>query len=182
MPPLESVVEILKIAPRYLAAIGLFCGLILLAPDRLLDWLGVLDVAQNYRQWFGVAFLAAVALLVVHGAIEIGRVVRNRTRLQKKHERSLKRLHCLTEDEKQILRFYVATQKKTNKLRVDDGVVNGLVAAGLIYRAASQGHIIKGFDHNISEFAWEYLHEHPELLDGTTRTYRTDENRNRLFE
>lgn len=174
MPTLQHILEVLKLAPRYLAAIGLFCGMLLLLPDSITNGLGVRDVAQNYRQWLGIAFLASLALLAVNGCIKISDTMQNRTRRTKSHERTLKRLRGLTEEEKQILRFYVAKQSKTNVLRVDDGVVNGLAADGIIHLAARQGNIIEGFAHNLDEFAWRYLNEHVELLEGTTNTYRTD--------
>jgi hypothetical protein len=177
---LEQLIKILKLSPIYVAAIALFSALALIAPNALLEWFGVLDKAQHYRQWISVAFLAAVSLLAVHLAVEIGRVVRNRTRRREAHELALKRLHRLTEGEKQILRFYVSEQTKTNKLRATDGVVNGLVDAGLIYLATDLWHPLMGLDHNISEFAWEYLNAHPDLLDGTTRTCRSDKVFNRF--
>ena len=174
MPTLQHIIEVLKLAPRYLAAIGLFCGFILMIPESLANGLGVRNFAQNYRQWFGVAFIAALSLLAADWCVKIIDVVMNRMRLAKYHERILKRLHGLTEEEKQILRYYIAGQSKTNILRIDDGVVNGLVSAGIIHRISELGSIIEGFAYNISEFAWEYLNENYSLLEGDTSTYRTD--------
>ncbi|WP_146583085.1 superinfection exclusion B family protein [Neorhodopirellula pilleata] len=181
MPTLQNVLDALKLAPRYLAAIGLFAGLLLFAPNGISDTLGIRNLTQNYRQWIGLAFLASITLLAVHWGVQIGGIVRNRSRLQKSKQRITKKLHSLTEDEKQILRFYYATQSKSNTLRIDDGVVNGLVSAGVIFPAARMGNMFEGFAHNISDVAWNYLHEHPELLDGTTNFYRTDKGNRRLL-
>jgi len=38
-------------------------------------------------------------------------------------------MHSLTEEEKKILRFYFTKQTRSNVLRIDDGDVQGLVAA-----------------------------------------------------
>lgn len=89
------------------------------------------------------------------------------------------RLDSLTEDEKQILRFYIAEQTKSNVLRIDDGIVQGLVSTGIIYRAASVGNMLEGFSYNLSDFAWNYLSVYPHLLEGTTNTYRTDKRKRR---
>lgn len=70
MISMEQVAELLKLAPRYLAAVGLFSGILLFLPDRVLNRLGVADLTQNYRTWFGVAFLVAVSMLVIHWVIE----------------------------------------------------------------------------------------------------------------
>ena len=91
------------------------------------------------------------------------------------------KLENLTEEEKQIMRYYLATKSRSNTLRIDDGVVNSLVANRIIYRGASVGNMLEGFAHNISDIAWEYLHSHPELLVGSTNTYRTDKGNRRVF-
>jgi len=181
LPTLQHILDAMKLAPRYLAAIGIFAGLLLFTPSGIANTLGIQNLAQNYRQWIGLAFLASITLLAVNWSVQIGGIVRNRSRLQKSKQQITKKLHSLTEDEKQILRFYFATQSKSNTLRIDDGVVNGLVGNGIIFRAASVGNMFEGFAHNISDFAWEYLHEHPELLGGTTSFYRTDKGNRRLL-
>jgi hypothetical protein len=68
----------------------------------------------------------------------------------------------------------VAQQTKTNVLRYDDGVVQGLVAKGIIHQASSMGNVLEGFAYNIDDSVWAYLNENREVLAGTTNTYRTD--------
>jgi hypothetical protein len=174
MPTLQHILEVLKLAPRYLAAIGLFCGFLLLVPASIANGLGVHDFTQSYRTWLGIALIATLSLLAVNGCVTVCDVIRNRMRRATAYQRKLTRLHGLTEEEKQILRYYIAKQSKTNVLRIDDGIVNGLRADGIIHLAARQGDIVEGFAHNIDEAAWEYLNEHEELLEGSTNTYRTD--------
>ena len=159
MPTLQHIIEALKLAPRYLAAIAIFCIAMLTIPNGIANWLGIGDFTQHYRQWISIPLLATISLLTVYGCIYVRDTIRNGSRAAKFHERTLQRLHSLTEDEKQILRFYIAQQTKTNVLRTNDGVVNGLVASGIICLAASHGNILEGFAHNITDFAWEYLQE-----------------------
>lgn len=59
-------------------------------------------------------------------------------------------------------------------LKVDDGVVQGLVADQIIYRSASMGNILEGFAHNVTDFVWNYIHANSGVLQGTTNFYRTD--------
>lgn len=84
------------------------------------------------------------------------------------------KLEGLTEGEKQILRYYFAEGTRANTLRIDDGVVQELVACRILYRSSSVGDMLEGFAHNISDFAWDYIHSNPQVLEGTTNTYRTD--------
>ena len=72
------------------------------------------------------------------------------------------------------MRYYFAKETRANMLKINDGVVQGLVANRIIYRSASTGSLVEGFAHNITDAAWDYIHANPEVLQGTTNTYRTD--------
>lgn len=173
-----AAAKFFALAPRYLAVIAIASGLVLFAGDGFLEALGLTEFAKDNRSWLGATFLVSTSIVVVSGGIWlkdllIANYARKR-KIKRAKEKVINRLQRLTEDEKQILRFYVAENTRANTLKIDDGVVNGLVADGIIYRAASMGNLLEGFAHNITDFAWEYLHENIELLDGHTNTYRTD--------
>ncbi|MGB6054623.1 MAG: super-infection exclusion protein B [Burkholderiaceae bacterium] len=170
----KALLELLKLAPRYFVAFGVVAGVLLYADEQLLQHLGVAQFAKDNRSVMGLALLGSIALLLVGVCIRAGALVDTWRRKRKFQQRMTERLHALTEDEKQILRFYIGQETRSNTLRIDDGVVQGLVAARIIYRAAAQGSIIEGFAHNISDFAWQYLNEYPDLLDGSTDIARTD--------
>jgi hypothetical protein len=171
---IEQIIQALKLAPRYLVAISVFCGFLLFSEEHLSKTIGVFQFTQDYRQWIGIAFIASAALVSIDWGIKIFSVVRDFVYRAKFKKSLIQSLHSLTEEEKQILRFYLTTQSKTNTLRIDDGIVNTLVAKDIIYRSSSQGTLHEGFSHNINNLAWDYLHENQGLLEGTTNTYRTD--------
>jgi len=170
----NPILEALKLAPRYFLALGAFCAFLLFAPAEFLKHIALDDFAQNYRTALGLAFVASVSLLLVSAGLAVSRGISGWWQERQLYRRIAERLNSLTEDEKQILRFYMAEQTKANMLRIDDDVVKGLVTSGIIYRSASVGNILEGFAHNISEFAWNYLQVNPHVLNGTTNTYRTD--------
>jgi hypothetical protein len=174
MISLSQVTELLKLAPRYLAAIALLSGILLFLPTSWANFLGAHEIVQNFRPWIGIVFPGSISLLTVDAACRWIDSAKSSRRHEKWVESVEKKLQSLTEDEKQILRFYFANQTKTNTLRINDGVVNGLVATGIIHLAARQGTLIGGFAHNIDDVAWDYIHEHADILDGYTNTYRTD--------
>ena len=123
---IKAILEVLKLAPRYLGALAIAAAIILFAPASFLKQLGVYDFANNNRNWIGLTFLGSAVLFAIDRLIaSVGWFRRKRnSNVRKLHQ--LKRLHNLTEDEKQILRYYVAKGTKTNYLRYDDGVVQGL--------------------------------------------------------
>ena len=173
----KTFLEFLKLAPRYLIALGVMAAILLFAAEVFLKFIGVFEFAQDNRPMLGLTLVVTGALFMVSVAGDGISFVKGWWRKRGFYRRVTDRLNCLTEDEKQILRFYIAKQTRANVLRYDDGVVQGLVSDGIIYQSASLGNMLEGFAHNISDFAWDYLNVHPHLLEGTTNTYRTDKRR-----
>lgn len=169
----KSLLELLKLAPRYFIAFGIAAALMLFSNDDTLQRFGVFDLAKNYRPWLGIIFILSLTMILITLINQTAKWIRKFHRERIFFKEIIERLNSLTEDEKQILRFYIAKQTKTNFLRIDDGVVQGLVSAGIIYRAANFGDI-RRFPYNISEIAWDYLNINQSLLVGTTNSWRTD--------
>jgi hypothetical protein len=170
----KTFLEFLKLAPRYLIALGVMAAILLFASEEFLTLIGVREFAQNNRSMLGLTLVVTSSLFAVSIASDGITLIKGWWRKRGFYRRVTDRLNCLTEDEKQILRFYIAKKTRANVLRYDDGVVQGLVSNRIIYQSASHGNMLEGFAHNISDFAWDYLNVHPHLLEGTTNTYRTD--------
>lgn len=171
---IKPALDALKLQTRHVVALAAVAGFLLFANAGALEFFHLAALAQQHRAVIALVWLCAVALLVV----DVGRVLWAKlhklcARRQLK-QRVTQRLQALTEDEKQILRFYVAHGTRSNTLRVDDGVVQGLVAAGIIHRASGLGNVLEGFAHNIGQIAWDELHKNPLLLNGETSLMRTD--------
>ncbi len=172
---LKALLECVKLAPRYLIAAGSVAGLLLFGSPQLIENLGMTQFAKDHRAVLGLIFLTASALVCVAFFSWVHQRNQRFWRKRKMRKTIFQRLHSLTEDEKQILRYYVALQTRSNTLRIQDGIVQSLVSAGIIYRSAGVGDMINGFSHNIGDTAWHYLNKNPELLIGTTDTYRCDQ-------
>lgn len=173
---LKTLLEALKLAPRYLIAIGAGAALLLFLDPAHLKTLGLDGFVTKNKMWLGLALTASVALLLVEAGrflwACVGGVFTNFLA-----KRTIETgLQNLTESEKQILRYYYAKQTRTNSLRVNDGVVIGLAQQRIIYQAASVGTLHGGFAFNIHPHAWKRINENPDLLAGETRTYRTDKD------
>ena len=174
----QYVFDFLKLTPRYFITLGGAAAFLLFSPERFTKYIGVFDFTQNNRPIIGLVFVLAAALLFVTITIETTNIIRRWWKRRKFYTNMEERLNILTEDEKQVLRFYIAEQTKSNVLRIDDGTVQGLVSAGIIYRSARIGNMLEGFSHNICDFAWNYLNIHQHLLKGSTDYYRTDKKGN----
>lgn len=171
---LKTSIEVLKLAPRYLIATGLMASILIFSGKEYLEKFGVAEFANENKVWLGLTIIVSASLSVVSFLADAIKFVILKYRKIELEKAIKKRLHLLTEDEKQILRYYIGKNTRANTLRLEDGVVQGLAAEGVIYRSASMGNVLEGFAYNISDVAWNYLHENIELLEGTTTTYRTD--------
>jgi hypothetical protein len=174
---IKSILEGMKLAPRYLIAVGLVAGLILFGGTKFQETLGLPQFAKDHRAILGILFLSSIILLLV--ALGGGGLdwIKRFWRKREFHKGIIKRLQRLTEDEKQILRYYVVENTRANLLRIENGVVAGLVADGIIYQSTIHGSIIEGVAHNVGDFVWDYIHVYPEVLNGSTTTYHTDKGR-----
>lgn len=173
----KHILEALKLAPKYLVAVGIVLTFLLFGPRELLQALGVQDVAKDYRSVVGVGLLLCGAILGVGVVQTVYAPLRRIFKRWQFRRHIFQRLKRLTEDEKQILRFYIANQSRSNKLRFDDGIVQGLANDRIIFRASSIGSLVDGFAFNINNVAWDVLNKDQTLLDGTTNTWRTDQSR-----
>ncbi len=170
----NSALALLKLAPRYLFVVVFVTGALLFAPTSWIERISLQDFANDYRQWLGFAFLISATLCGVALALGVWKAILECYFYISIRAGVLRRLRVLTEDEKQILRYYIVNNTRANMLKIEDGVVQGLVADHIIYLASRRGNVVEGFAHNISETVWKHLHANPALLQGTTNTYRTD--------
>lgn len=165
----------LKPTPRHLVPISALAFVVGFLPDWALQPLALDKFAQDYRHWFVVVFLITTTMLAFDAGAAGLKWVRFTYAQRKSLQKVIKRLESLTEDEKKILRFYVFQETRSNILDDNDGVVQGLVSAGIIYRASNTSVEDFRFPYNIQEAAWEHLQKNKSLLDGKTREQRTDQ-------
>jgi hypothetical protein len=161
---MERFLDWVKLSPRQLVAVLLASGFLVFAPDRFLEPLGLLAFRNAYRVWLGVPFLGAAALLGGHVLAAIGGFVRQRFTWRRNLRRHQRALHVLSPAERQVLRGYVFENTKTQYFALDNGVAQGLVSAGVLFRSANVGDIITGFPFNIQPWAWQYLQLNRHLL------------------
>jgi hypothetical protein len=170
---ISGAVSFIKLAPRYIVGIGLIAGFMLWADSRILEELGLYEISIAFKSYLGFAIVFSGAFSFVYIFLAIKNLIIENYQKREFRKAIDKRLAALTEDEKQILRYYFAKNTRANSLRVDDGVVQGLVAARIIYRSATIGDMVDGFAFNITDYAWEQIHKNPQFLEGTTNTYQT---------
>ena len=165
MDPTKLAKWLFELPQRIIWAFVAIVGLTLWGPDRFVTGLGLQEFIDDYRKWIGVAFLVLLGIALPN-AVERVREHAVQWWWNRRWRRDAeRRLRDLTDDEKRVLRGYVNNNTRTQNLNMTNGVTSGLAAESIIYRASqlSVGSTI--FAYNIQPWAWDYLREHPELLE-----------------
>ncbi|MCP4256229.1 MAG: hypothetical protein GY774_01725 [Planctomycetes bacterium] len=159
--------EVLKLPPKYILPVMIFTGFFLIVPKTWLNTLGITTLISNYCQYITIAFLASCALLISHIFFWITNIIKDKI-INAKYLRAIQitgkdYLQRLTPDEKNILKFYIINQKRTQVLDPTDGTVNGLVRINIIYLSARSSTSL-GFPYNLQPWAWDFLNNNKGLL------------------
>ncbi len=157
---LAKIFDLFKAPLRCVIALGIVVSLVLFAPNSVIDKLGFLKYREEGNFYLGVALLLCIAIAISGGIGFLAQRYNNYLFLRA----GKKQLNLLTVEEKQILRGYIEGQTRTMHLHIQSGIVNGLVAEKIIYRASSIGATGFAFAYNIQPWAWKYLNKHRDLL------------------
>lgn len=166
---LSGLPDWLKLGTKHFVAVALATGFVLLAPESWISALGLHAVSNQLEPWIGAAFVLSSAMALVRAVAAVGGWSRKKYRKRELRKQRIDRLHRLTPSEKKILRGYLKNRTRTQQLNVMDGDVRSLVNAGIIHQASALGELRTGWAFNIREWAWDYLHQNPELLDPQLR-------------
>ena len=161
----SKLLDAIKLSPKYLIPLFFASGFLLFSPTEYSAILGLDNFVASYRSWIGLVFLVSSALLLSHLLTSGWTWVNRKYDSQKSFSSATNRLRNLTPDEKVVLGGYIFNQTKTQVLDMMDGVVNGLVHAGIIYQASTLGSLFEGFAYNIQPWAWDFLNKNKHLLE-----------------
>ena len=161
-----KIIDGLKLIPKYLEILSevrinmgliIFGLVILLTPPILLEYLGLTGIRQKILPWISIVLLLCLSLLIANLIVTLA------TRMKSSASRK-KALHNLSQAEKEVLSKYIDEDTPTQYFTIQNGVINELVAKGILYRPSIAGYGSGRFAYNIQPWAWNYLREHPELL------------------
>jgi Super-infection exclusion protein B len=160
----EKWLDWTKLPTKILAGICIVFGILIFSGEIMLDKLGLKSFVCEYRAYFGFGFLLTLALTLVNSISAIWKFIYPWLAEAYWIRNGRKRLQNLNPTEKDILRYYIKNKIRSQNLSIQDGTVNALQKEKIILRGSSIGSL-HGFDYIIQPWAWEYLNDHPELLE-----------------
>ena len=165
---LSSLVEWIKLSPKYLIGIALACGVLLFSPSAWVRFLGLEIFLSATRPWIGIVFIAAIVLLAVNIGSNIWIWVSNYIKNKSQRKRRIERLHKLTTEEKEILLGFILNKTRTQYLAYAGGVVKGLEAEKIIFQSSNVGDLER-WSYNIQPWAWN-------IINGNINDFFTEED------
>lgn len=153
----------LRLSIKKLLAVAVATGFLIFVDDETRRALGFDRLYNEYKPWFGGLFLlSAASFLIEGGAWGLGL-----TGWYIDRRKKLKRLHDLTQKEKEILRDYVNEDTRTQNYSIAYGVVAELEREGILSRSTD---CVAGPSqqsaYSIEPWAWSYLKKHRGLITG----------------
>jgi hypothetical protein len=159
-----------------LRLVGFFVSLtLLILPQSWRGSVGLDGDQSEFTKWVFVAALLFGTWIAFDFAGTLWRMWQRRLKQWDFEFRRLDKLEDLSEEQKQILRYYMFHNEKTNKLRINDPEVNELQRLGILSSVGVPTSLVNPHPFRISEFAFQYLTETPQALRGDTEEVRTDD-------
>ncbi|PJY96155.1 superinfection exclusion B family protein [Pseudomonas donghuensis] len=157
--------EWLKVSGKHALVLFLISSVLLFGSDELINILGLLEARETAKPWLGVIWLISLSITTAETTHLTFKWIKKRIKWQMNLKRLQKGLNNLTPEEKNFLSGYITNNTRTQSAPYTDGMINGLVAATIIYRSSNLSQYHTTFPYNIQPWAWEYLHKHPEVLN-----------------
>ncbi|HDZ48225.1 hypothetical protein LCGC14_0209820 [marine sediment metagenome] len=156
--------EWLKLSGKHALVLFLISSVLLFGSEELINTLGLLEAREAVKPWLGVVWLVSLSITAADSIYLVFKWVKKRIEWRVNLKRLQKGLHNLTPEEKAFLSGYITNNTRTQSAHYNDGMINGLVAATIIYRSSNLSQYHTTFPYNIQPWAWEYLQKHPEVL------------------
>ncbi len=153
-----------NLAVKPLLAVAVASALLIFSPAPLAANLGITKLVAGYRSWLGLALVVSCAYLLAHALVFFARKSRDIFDARANRKTRMTYLKDLTPDEKDRLVPYIHGQKSSVVYQITDGVVQGLVAKGILFRSANVGYGTS-FSFNIQPWARQEIEKNYALLD-----------------
>ncbi|HHT9911387.1 TPA: super-infection exclusion protein B [Legionella pneumophila] len=155
---LSNLISILK-ETRTLFAIFLFCLILVLLPNVILESLGLLYIVNLYRGFLSLIVIFTLIVLLIEQYPKASNYLKEK----RKFKNILKRLDYLSVEEKNIIKYCLKNNQQTIVKPTTDPAINSLCDKGLLLEA-EQGHIM-AYSFTIPDDIWEYLRKNKELFN-----------------
>lgn len=175
---LSKIVDLAKVPTKFIGSVAVVCAIVFLLPASALERVALLQVREDFGQYFGLGLLISSSVLLIELGIWVYRIVRAHYagRRLKQHIREY--LKGLDVSEKAVLREFFLASARTIKLPIEQPAVSSLMNADVLEQSASLGSrttVGSIFSVSLSDEAEANLN--PELVDIAQFVLHTDDGK-----
>ncbi len=157
---LSKITDLVKLPTKHFALVAIVTGAILLLPEAVLKYFHLEAIPDPYGVIVGLIFLVSTGLVIVNVASWFISRFQTQRRITKRKEHIRTEVNRLDGAEQAILREFFLGGRSTITLPLDNPVVAGLIARGIISQVGQFGqHSHHGmmFSFRVSEAASEFI-------------------------
>jgi hypothetical protein len=155
--------KFVKATPRVMFILAASSALLLFLPARVLAAISIDALVITYKSWIGLTFLMSTVGTLSYPVWWVYQWLTIKRRILSARTNGTKRLRNLDGEEKRVLQDFISHDSRTRYFAIDDGTVANLSHCYILYASVARGQV-HSFPVTIREWAWKYLHRHPELL------------------
>lgn len=162
-----KIKEWLNLGVMPLLGILIFTSLFVFLPDGAITKIGLTEIKSKYGTYLGLAFFFSLSFLLAAAIYKVWNIWIGPNLKELANLYYLKKdAKNLTDEEKEILRYFIENKTRSANLSLKNGVVLGLEQRKIIIRLGILGTdaISMSFPFNIQPWAWEYFNKNPDLL------------------
>lgn len=147
----------LFLSPKLLFSVFLFCLACLLLPESYQNKLGLKELIDQYRTYFGLFLLFSSIILVIELIIWIVSICSNAYKKREQKKIFFNRLKSLSEEERKILEACIAKKQQGFVRIATDSAAQALCQKG-IAKISDEGHIMS-MPFLIDDDIWNFINK-----------------------
>jgi hypothetical protein len=137
---IAKVHEIIRLPTKYFLLVAIITGALLFLPKPVLTRLHLDSMPDPYGAIIGVVFLVTIGLVILNASSWVWGRIDSERRLKEHKDAILKTLMSLDPAEQSVLREFFVGAQSTVTMPLDNPVVAGLIARGILQQVGSLGH------------------------------------------
>lgn len=162
---LSKLTDLLKLAPRYVAAVAIISALLVFMPSDFAERLDFLEIYRACRPYAVFVLIASISILLVHSIAELVPRIKQRLQYNKEAKQRIEQLSSLTPKERDCLGDYLLFNERAMKVCLaHNPCILELERRGLLCRTSDLEAQV-GTIYSIESWVWQHLKEHPELVN-----------------
>ncbi len=128
----EKIISFIKLPIKYIWVESIFTGFVFFAPQKWVEYLGLLNLKTDYKVWLGPLFVISSALVLLDIFRLLWQGIKGFYLRRKLKAQLIKSLSKLDHYEKSVILEFYIQNKKTLQLPMDRATISGMLQCQIL--------------------------------------------------